>query len=385
MAKLDLIIIDDQEEHDNIMDFLEKEFDETLYPGDERKIFAEVMTKYFVQFLERVNEKANQRFAKYAKGLILDAHGANEDCERLPKVKATDIERFNISIPLTFNVVIPKGTKVTADKEKYFQTKEVAVIMAGDTYVDVEIEALEGGADFNGYAVGSLKNLVDLVEYVSSVTNLNGTSGGDDGEPYPEEDGGVGDAHYYERIKLAKASKSTAGAEDTYIYYAKSADPTISDVKVVSPSANKVVLLVCCKDGTIPTEDILKKVLAKCSAKEVRALNDEVSAKGVTQVPYDIELCYYTSEDEETATVNEVEGKGGSIERYNAWQSAENGRAINPDRIRSEILKSDKKPVGADYVEIIKPTYKILTEEQVAKWSGKATITHKTTSPEMSE
>ena len=147
------------------------------------------------------------------------------------------------------------------------------------------------------------------------------------------------------------------------------------------------VLVDCCKlndEGKyemLTREEILDKVLAACNSKEVRPLGDKIIVSGIAQETYDIELVYYTTEAEESDTVNEVEGEGGAIERYNAWQCGEIGRAINPDRLRSEILKSDIKPVGADYVEIIKPTYTTLAKNKVAKWSGNMNVTHKTTAP----
>lgn len=382
MANIDLFVVDDEVIHNTIVDYVEKNIDETLYPGDERKIFMETMHSFMVVFLTKLNEMFNQRFAQYAKGLILDEHGKNENCERLLATKAQTTERFSIGSALSFNVVIPKGTRITADNEKYFETDEVAVIYAGSTYVDVQISAVEGGSAYNGFTAGQLNKLVDRVEYISTVSNLYTTAGGDDGEPYPEVDGGIGDMNYYERIRLSKSSKSTAGAESTYVYYAKSADASIADVYPISDKeAGTIELIISCKDGVIPSKEILDKVLAACSSKEVRPLNDKVIVSGIAQETYDIELVYYTTEAEESDTVAEVEGVGGAIERYNAWQSEKIGRAINPDRLRAEILKSDTKPVGADFVEITKPTYTVLAGNKVAKWSGNMNVIHKTTAP----
>lgn len=383
MANIDLFVVDDEEIHNLIVDYVEKNLDETLYPGDERKIFLEVMQGFFTSFLIKLNELFNQRFAQYAKGKILDAHGENENCERLTATKSHTTMRFSLNSELGINVVVPKGTRVTADNEKYFETDEVAVIYAGSTYVDINASAVEGGSAYNGFTEGQINKLVDKVEYIATVSNTETTVGGDDGEPYPEVDGGVGDANYYERIRLSKSAKSTAGAETLYEYYAKSADASISDVFVSSDNAAGTInLTVCCKDGAIPTKEILDKVLQACNSKEVRPLGDKVEVSGIAQETYDIELIYYTSEDEESDTITAVEGVGGAIERYNTWQSAEIGRAINPDRLRAEILKSDTKNIGADYVEITKPVYTVLGAGKVAKWSGKMTVTHKTTAPE---
>lgn len=381
MANIDLFVVDDKEIHNLIVEKVEKELDETLYQGDERKLFLEAVHAVVVPFLTKLNELFNQRFAQYAKGLTLDEHGKNENCERLAATKATATVRFSLNSDVPFNVVIPQGTRVTADNEKYFATDNVAVIYAGSEYVDVPVSAVEGGSAYNGYTTGQINKLVDRVEYIATVENLNETVGGDNGEPYPEEDSGIGDAHYYERIRLARSAKSTAGAEDMYVYYAKSADATIEDVYPKSDEAGTIELVISCKDGAIPSKEILDKVQEVCSAKEVRPLGDKLIVSGVSQKTYDIELVYYTTEAEESDVVNEVEGVGGSIERYNTWQSSEIGKTINPDRLRAEILKSDTKPIGADYVQITKPTYTVLEANQVAKWSGVMNVTHKTTVP----
>lgn len=379
MAELDLFVVDDAAIQQEVTQYIEENLDETLYPGDERKIFTEVLLGWTINFLVDLNEKFNQRFAQYASGTILDAHGENESCERLAATKAISTERFILSAALQRNVVIPAGTRVTGDNEKYFATDNIAVIYAGQTQVDVPISAVKGGASYNGYTAGQLNKLVDKIEYIASVTNLTDTTGGDDGEPYPEEDGGVGDEHYYERIKLVKATKTTAGAEVTYKYYAKSADPRISDVYVDSPNPGEIELSIALADGSVATQEILDKVVETCSAVEVRPLGDSVSAVAITQVPYNINIKYYTTKEEEAATIAEIEGVGGAIDRYNAWQTDTIAKSINPDRLRAEILKSDTKLVGAERVEITAPVYTALSAGQIAKFSGTITVTHELT------
>lgn len=376
MADLDLITTDSRTIYLNTVASLENELNEPLYPGDERRLFAEAQNAFLTSYQNTANENFKQRFMQYASGEVLDAHGESEGCYRLEKQKAKAIQRFSISAEQRMNVVIPAGTKVTADSEKYFQTVEVAVIEAGKLYVDTIVEAIEGGSDYNGYAINQLNLLVDLIPYVSSVTNLEATYGGDNGEPYPIEDGGKGDESYRERIKLVQSTKSTAGAESTYEYYAKSADASIEDVKVTSPSPCVIDILVLCKDGKLPDEEILAKVEAAVTAKEVRPLGDRVTVSGVEPVEYDIELVYYMPVTEENSVVEFVEADGGAIDKYIAWQSEKIGRAINPDRLRADILKSDINPVGAERVEIISPSYKVLTSGQIAQWSGKATVSH---------
>ena len=373
---MNIITTDAQTIYDNTIGGLETQLKEPLYPGDERRLFAEAQNVFLTSYQNTANELFKQRFLEYASGEVLDAHGENENCPRLPKEKAKTMQRFYVDAALNMNVIIPEQTRVTADSEKYFATKEVAVIEAGSLYTDVEVEAAEGGEDYNGFAKGLISSLVDQVPYISKTENLEVTTGGDNGEPYPAEDGGAGDERYRERIKLARSAKSTAGAISTYEYYAKMADASIEDVKITSPAPCNIDINVLLKDGKLPDADMLKKVEQACSEKHVRPLGDRVQAKSVTPIKYDIELVYYTTLAEESAVVEETESAGGAIDRYKEWQNAKIGRMINPDRLRTEICKSKDKPIGAEYVQITSPVLKQLTETQVAQWSGAAKISH---------
>ena len=143
MADLDLITTDSRTIYLNTIASLENELNEPLYPGDERRLFAEAQNAFLTSYQNTANEQFKQRFLQYASGEVLDAHGESEGCIRLEKQKAKAIQRFSLSAEQRMNVVIPAGTKVTADSQKYFQTIEVAIIEAGKLYVDAIVEAVE--------------------------------------------------------------------------------------------------------------------------------------------------------------------------------------------------------------------------------------------------
>ena len=214
---------------DNVMDYVS----EPLYPGDERRIFAEAVIQLMVAFYSEMNDIAKQKMLKYARGDVLDAIGDMEDTPRLMPEPAHDTVRFTASTGAETNIIIPAGTRVTADGEIYFETQVSKVLQAGTTYIDIEAYCQTTGSDYNGLSPGMINVLVDIIPYISSVSNLYGTTGGDDGEPYTEE----GDDRYRERIRLSKASYSVAGPMEAYRYFALSASPDISDVLVDSPEA----------------------------------------------------------------------------------------------------------------------------------------------------
>ncbi len=120
---------------------------------------------------------------------------------------------------------------------------ELAILQAGAIFVDIPAECTVAGEAYNGYLIGDINRLVDLIPFIDSVKNIIATHNGNDGEPYPEEDGGIGDEHYRERIRLAPTALSVAGPKDAYEYHAKSADASIADVAIISSvqRINKIV------------------------------------------------------------------------------------------------------------------------------------------------
>lgn len=351
---------------------------EPLYPGDERRIFGEAVVAVMVSLYNEFNDKMKQRTLQYARGAVLDALGARYGVVRADPAHATAVFRFSVSAARPENIVIEAGTRVTTDGSLYFATDEIAVLQAGDLYVDVPCTCTEGGAAYNGYTPGSVAILVDLIPYISGVQNITTTVGGDDGEPYTEE----GDEKLRERIRLAPATLSTAGPESAYRYFALSADPEIIDVAIDSPEANIINIYPLMTGGAVPDQDTLDKVEAVCSADNVRPMTDLVTAIAPTQESYDITLKYYCTKDNEADTIKAVESEGGAVDRYIEWQCGALGRDINPDQLRKLILCPDwdSSLVGADRVDITAPAFSALDNTRVAKFSGTVSITHEVVS-----
>lgn len=350
------------------------EVGEPLYPGDERRIFGDALAAVVVALNNEYNDKMNQRTLQAARGVVLDAIGARYRVERAQPAHASATFRFSVAEARSSNIIIDAGTRITTDGSVYFATDNTVVLQAGSLYVDVTGTSLEGGSAYNGYTAGSIATLVDLIPYISSVANTTVSTGGDDGEPYTE----AGDAKLRERIHLAPATLSTAGPESGYRYWALSADPDIIDVAIDSPDANIINIYPLMRGGELPDDDTLAKVLAATNAADRRPMTDEVSAIAPEQVSYDIELKYYTTQDNEATTIKAVEGEGGAIDRYNEWQTTALDRDINPDQLRKLILCPDwdSTLTGADRVTITKPTFTEIDKGEVAKFSGNLTVTH---------
>lgn len=445
MPDLNFITTDSQEIHATIIGELENGVAEPLYPGDERRLFGEALVPLFVTMYNAVNDAARQKMLRYARGPVLDALGERSGVTRQEPVPATTTLRFSMNAPVEWNVIIPAGTRVTNDNVRYFATDTTAVIMAGATSVTVQATSTEGGTIYNDIKIGDINVIVDLIPYVDSVENITTTAGGSDEES---------DDSLRERIRNAPSKLSTAGPVNAYKYWAKSADPTISDVVVQNEketitrtlpvSAGKaykggsnllpdtlkvyasgsstpatagtdytatyedelltitmkpggalesaeeigieidrtmdgrVKIVPICYGGVIPSQGILDKVLAACSADDVRPLTDHVIVEAPSVHYYDIELKYYTTAADESRAIETIEGPGGAIDQYIYWQDSALDHDINPDKLRALILAPSwaSDLVGAVRVDIIKPTFTELSETTVAKHSGSLVVSH---------
>lgn len=234
MADLSFLETDSDVIYNTTITALEQNVNEPLYPGDERRIFGDALVAVFVAVFNQVNDACKQKMLQYASGMVLDALGERYQCHRIEPKAAETTLRFSVKSPISGNILIEEGTRVTPDYEIYFKTTEAAVLQGGKLYVDVPAESVGSGEIYNDYLVGTLNQLVDLVPYIDFVENIDVSHGGDDGEPYPDVDGGIGDEHYRERIYLAPTALSVAGPRNAYEYHAKSADARIVDVTVLS-------------------------------------------------------------------------------------------------------------------------------------------------------
>ena len=355
-----------------VMEKLMEYCNEALYPGDERRIFGEALVAVFVSLYNEFNDKMKQRTLRHARGTVLDAIGERLGVERLAPASASATFRFTAAAPISTNIIVPTGTRITTDGSIYFETQEAAVLQAGDLYVDVLAVCTQGGAAYNGYTPGSIATLVDLIPYISGAANITESAGGDDGEPYTTE----GDDRLRERIRLAPSTLSTAGPESAYRYFVLSADPDIIDVAIDCPQdePNTVNLYPLMTGGALPDEATLQKVLDVLD-EDVRPMTDKVQAFVPEAVEYDIEIKYYTTKDNEAATIQTIEGAGGSVEQYNAWQTTALGRDINPDQLRRYLL-APASGTGALRVDVTRPVFQELNKWQIARFSGNIAVTH---------
>lgn len=369
---------DVQKLRDEILALVESKIGESLPAGDERRMNIEAEIYALATIISHANEQCKGRLLGYASGYQLDALGERVNCARLAPIPARTRLRFMLETVRPNDINIPIGTTVTSDNKVLFATDVSAVIKAGKTEVtDVPATATTGGVVTNGIPVGAIQSFVDRVPFVTGVYNTVESSGGDDGEPYPRAidavsgDDGEGDNRYRERIKLAPAAYSAAGSAASYEYHARSASGNIESVAVTSDQeAGTVEIYVTEKGGALPTQGTLDAVTAAVTRDEIRPLNDKVSVHAPTEVQYDIELTYYVLQADESAAQQAIEGQGGAVEQYNAWQQGQLGRDINPDRLRAFLLDHCVR------VDLVQPEYTAIANSELARFSGTLNISH---------
>lgn len=140
----------------------------------------------------------NQMFAKTATGSNLDLHALDRGLERKQATKATGSVVFSITLESDSNITIPAGTIVaTSGATAYcFVTDEDAVLPIGDTSVEVNCTAQQGGKASN-VAKGKIDVIVTTVNNVESVTNTSAFTGGTDEETDDELRERILDSYVY--------------------------------------------------------------------------------------------------------------------------------------------------------------------------------------------
>ncbi len=203
---------------------VENAIQEPLYPGDERRIFAEAIIMIIVQFLATADDITKQKFLQNARGDVLDANGEAYGVERIEGNKATTEITFSLLSNVSIDINIPTGTLVTNDNEHFFETLVDSSIPSGETSVTVPVSATEAGSGYNDIDIGEIDVLVTNIAYIDSVTNITVTAGGTDGED---------DDTYRDRIRLSQ-DRFASGTEAYYKYHAMSALTDIQDIFITN-------------------------------------------------------------------------------------------------------------------------------------------------------
>lgn len=316
---------------------------ETLQPASPEHVFIRWLASVILQERAELNHAGNQNLASRAEGSYLDELGEDIYNVTRPAAKAAmTTERFTLTAAQASAVLIPAGTRVT-DKSStlFWETTEDAYISIGDTYADVQVRCMTAGSAGNGWQPGQICVIVDRFSaYLSAVTNQTASEGGAEA---------ADDDEYFELMAASLDSQSTAGAESSYIYWAKTVSTEIADVVANTPSDGVIKIYALMSDGTLAGSEIKSAILAACSANLHRPLTDHVQAADATAVSYNITFTYYIPSDTDMSAADIQAAVQEAVNKYVAWQAGKFGRDISPDRLRYYLMQAGVKRVTLTY------------------------------------
>lgn len=323
-----------------------------LQDTDEEKILLDSVSYIFYQVAQYLDNTGKQNLLKYSVGDFLDNIGARCGTVRTPARPATVTVRFTLTEEQGEDYAIPAGTQVaSADSDDiYFATDRDAIIAAGETFADISCTCLTAGEDGNGYAIGSINELVDTLPYIDTVSNVTASDGGTDIED---------DDSYAERIYLAPSVYSTAGTEDAYMYHAKSASSLVDDVIVYSPSACNVNVIITAKTG-LPSQELIGIVSDYLNDKSRKVLTDNVTVLAPETVSFNIDVEYYISQDDQKNAEMIQAQVEAAVDKYVEWQTKKIGRNIIPSKLIQYIMEAGANRVSVNYpADTVVPSNKI--------------------------
>ena len=282
----------------------------TLYPADKDRIKLNVVANKLYQAYQCIDRGFKMNFLKYAYGDYLKHLGAMKKTFKQDSRPAVTVLRFSLSEARTQVTAIPQGKRATAGDNVFFAT---------DDYVE-NISASDGGS------------------------------------------GEETDSAFRERIFLAPSSYSTAGPEDAYIYWVRQYNSAaIEDVKVNTTKDAEVDIRLVLTDGALPSAAFLADLTDYLTTSAIRPLTDKMSVAAPDVVEYDLDFTYYigrsSKENVEAIQAAAEEAK----DAYVAWQKTHIGADINTD-----VLVEFLRAAGVKRAEIRKPSYKIITNTEIA-------------------
>jgi len=328
--------------------------------GDLAMIILEALSYREMHLRAYFNQLAKAFFLSTTTGANLDNYAVFYGLKRLKGSYPTAHYRFELTAPLSYPVVVPKGSTFTDDGG------EKIAILIDDVKFDIGVEKVDG--------------LLELQEYVESSdieTTLQQTPLPYISKIYPIERFYNGkqkesDERFRDRILLSFADKSTAGSEESYKSYAYKADSRIDDVSVYSPIAGEVVVTIYA-----PTDlekiamDRIQKAL---NVEDIRPLTDRVIVQYAKIVNYTIEatLLIYPNQDSARIYLNSLQSleKGLSkLEKINADITiSELNSFLRVAGVKEVIIKSPMKKIVIDRESIAicnekKINYEVYYEE----------------------
>jgi len=309
---------------DEMVSFYETELGVTLQPAQVERVLLNVWAYRESLLRSQVQAAATNNLLSFSTAPVLDYLTELLGVTRLGPTNSLVTIRFELPL-LHPGVTIPQGTRVSSvDGLAVFETQQDITVISNFPWAEATCVSVTAGANFNGYAVGTITNILDPVAFVNSASNVDISEGGSDAET---------DDQLRARARLAPDAFGTAGSRNAYKYWTYTANPGIIDVGVdtIPNTPGTVIVYPLLESGTVPTTPVLNAVFAVLDADEVRPLTDTVQVTAPTQVSYtlDIDLTIYETADPITVQ----EAAEAAVEAYVLQQRQRMGRDIMADQL----------------------------------------------------
>ena len=314
-----------------------------------------VAANSYVSQLARIeiNETGKQNLIPFSADDNLDNAVAFLGITRLASTFAVCTIQFTFPLALVSDYSIPAGRSIqSTDGSFTFKTDSILIIETGDTTGSVTATCTVAGTGANDLAVGVVSELQDTMAVEpDTVSNSDITAGGGAIES---------DEQLRARFLLASALPSTAGARDTYKYYARTASTTIADVTVQVLNPGEVQLCTLLVDGGIPNAALLLAVYDACDDETVRPLTTTLYSVAPTAVSFDIdvEFDYYEGSSSIIADIQEE-----FLEGLTQWANIKKEK-LGGDLVPDEIKRIGMNIKGVYQVNITTPAYQLVSKTE---------------------
>lgn len=305
------------------------------------------------QALQYIDRAGKSNMLKDTYGEYLDNLATLKGVTRNPAQPATVTVRFNLESARGSATAIPSGTRVSSGGDVLFATSEYTEIPPGEIFKDVKAKCLTNGITGNDFAIGEINVLVDPVLYINSVINITKPEGGADTE---------NDDSLKKRVFYAPSAYSSAGSLASYLYWVQSYSNNIIDVNISTEEESATVdIRVLLENGKLPDRNFLNNLLEYISTDDKKPLTDLIRVSAPSPVEYGIDFTYYINQSDRQQALMIQNAVTQAVEKYKKWQNEKIGRDVNPDKLREFVMSA-----GAKRVEIAKPLYCVLSNNQVA-------------------
>lgn len=208
-----------------------------------------------------------------ATGEWLDRHGKMRGVNRKQAERAVGVLTFSRYLPLSFDVVIPKGTvcALPGDEPTEYETTEEVTLAAGELNVDVPAAAVLGGEEGNA-AAGTINTMTTPPAGMNYVTNRAAFTGGRAAE---------GDEEYRAGVLSAYANTSNGTNAAYYREIALETDGVTAAGVVPRENGTGTVGVYIWGDGGAPDEKIIEKVRERM--EKLREIGVDVSVQAAAR------------------------------------------------------------------------------------------------------